>query len=530
MTAPFAMRNPVARRTYSRATPLAIMGLLWFSAAMWQVAFGSAPDVTWLTVASERLIDGETLYRTILETNPPASVYLYTPGVLIARLAGLSSEIGVLIWVLLLAAFLFGSSLKIAVEAGCPAFAGNRWLPVWISLLLVVMPMSTFAQREHIAALLSLPVLAASLVRAGGKAPTLWAIIVAGVSAGLVVAIKPTVIFVPVFVSVAAALISRNARMVLAPENWIGAFVACSYALFVYLAHPLFFTETLPFLRDVYMPARFAIIAVALPTFHMLIFLSLYFVIIHRRSALAAPVALTLAVAAGFAASYFWQMKFFDYHAMPIAAFLMLAAILAQVLEGEELASRATAATNTVSGHMMRVLSVAIFVLFAAYNMKLYYGNHYDGRLQRAIAAQGSVRVAGLSNHIGPWLREIRLGGGQWIGSFGPAIAPGFAAWYRKNLDVDPDWNRRLLLWENWTSDAVLRDLKVRKPELFLIAREGGFSWLAWIEQHPKLHAEMKRYRLVQTVNVNAGQQSFLLYRRVDAGAGMRPHQDGQLY
>ena len=43
-------------------------------------------DVAWLLTVAEKVLDGKVLYRDVLETNPPFSVYLYAPAVFGARL------------------------------------------------------------------------------------------------------------------------------------------------------------------------------------------------------------------------------------------------------------------------------------------------------------------------------------------------------------------------------------------------------------------------------------------------------------
>jgi hypothetical protein len=50
-------------------------------------------DVSWLLIGGERVLDGERLYADILKTNPPMSVLVYIPAILIARALGLPAEI-----------------------------------------------------------------------------------------------------------------------------------------------------------------------------------------------------------------------------------------------------------------------------------------------------------------------------------------------------------------------------------------------------------------------------------------------------
>ena len=46
----------------------------------------TATDVSWLITLSEKILDGKTLYVDLIEVNPPASVFLYLPAVMLAQL------------------------------------------------------------------------------------------------------------------------------------------------------------------------------------------------------------------------------------------------------------------------------------------------------------------------------------------------------------------------------------------------------------------------------------------------------------
>jgi hypothetical protein len=67
-------------------------------AALFAVAMASRhvvaanTDVSWLLIAGERMLDGQRLYADILETNPPMSVLVYIPAILIGRALGLPAE------------------------------------------------------------------------------------------------------------------------------------------------------------------------------------------------------------------------------------------------------------------------------------------------------------------------------------------------------------------------------------------------------------------------------------------------------
>lgn len=145
--------------------------------AVWQQAqLGLDGDVSWLLTVAERVADGAVPYRDVAEVNPPASILLYLPGVLIARTTGLRAEAVTVAGTLLLALWAWRAIVR--VTGG-----GARTAAV-----LLLVPAACFAQREHAAVLALLPALAALI--AGGR-PGRAALLAAGLGAGVAVAIKP---------------------------------------------------------------------------------------------------------------------------------------------------------------------------------------------------------------------------------------------------------------------------------------------------------------------------------------------------
>ena len=74
--------------------PAWLAGAVPVALAVWtQARFGMMADVSWLIDCDERWLDGAVPYRDFIETNPPASLWLYLPAVAAARALGLRSEL-----------------------------------------------------------------------------------------------------------------------------------------------------------------------------------------------------------------------------------------------------------------------------------------------------------------------------------------------------------------------------------------------------------------------------------------------------
>ena len=148
-------------------------------------------DNSWLFTVAEKVLDGARPYVDVIESNPPAAFLFYAPAVWAARLAHVSVEFaasalvflccGASIW--LSGRVLRGTNLFSPRELG---FLGNAAI-----FALVLLPGYSFAEREHIACLLILPVLAVYVGRASGAPIGIGAAATAGLAAALSMAIKP---------------------------------------------------------------------------------------------------------------------------------------------------------------------------------------------------------------------------------------------------------------------------------------------------------------------------------------------------
>src|SRR3984885_9148779 len=148
-------------------------------------------DVSWLLVAGERVLEGQKLYVDIVEINPPMAVFAYLPGIALAHAIGLDSAVVTDGLVLTLAAaslLVTCQILRLSVKLDNVRLS---FFAVWAVAVVTILPMNVFAQREHLALLTFLPALAAYSLRGNCESLPMWAILVAGVGAGITLAFKP---------------------------------------------------------------------------------------------------------------------------------------------------------------------------------------------------------------------------------------------------------------------------------------------------------------------------------------------------
>ena len=66
---------------------LLLTGIVFVVAVLLRQVVPLNTDVSWLLVVCERMLDGQHLYRDIIEINPPMAAFAYLPGVALARSA-----------------------------------------------------------------------------------------------------------------------------------------------------------------------------------------------------------------------------------------------------------------------------------------------------------------------------------------------------------------------------------------------------------------------------------------------------------
>lgn len=172
------------------------------------------PDTAIPLYLASRLLDGERVYSTYLEINPPLFVWLSVPGALLAKATGLSA------WsanTALVGGLMLGS-LRLCAELG----RHTPWAPPWLGLPLLafafgVFPAQEFSNREHLALVMVTPFLLLSAARFEGRGVPQGLAAVCGAVGALGLAYKPYFLLAWVLVECALAW-QLGRRWLLRPE------------------------------------------------------------------------------------------------------------------------------------------------------------------------------------------------------------------------------------------------------------------------------------------------------------------------
>lgn len=442
-------------------------------------------DVAWLLTACERMIVGQRLYVDIAELNPPMSVWLYLPFVRLAQIVGASPDA-----VTACAATAFGLATILAAERILVA-AGlierpAAWRCVAI-LALLIAPVTTFAQRDHIAAMAALPMLAAIAARAAGSPSTFADRVLAGVAAGLAMSIKPHFAVAIALPALYALARRRSLGSVFTAEYIAAAAVVALYAAAMALAYPAYFTEMLPVAREVYLPNRLDLLTLLTTGDMMQAYVLVGAFAATRPAFLLRPLYLTLLLgAAGFVVAYLLQGKGWHYQALPALS-------LAMIVFGLSVLDR-----EPYDGVILRAFAralAAFLVVAPAVEWRVW--RDADAAMIETLTPFGpGLKIALMSDALpvaSPLHRTLHAtlvnrGPSLWMA--GNALAQCRSDASRADLCARASAAERAAFLEDVT----------RNPPDVILTHAGAVDWLAWAREDPRLAAVLDGYAAMTTL------------------------------
>ncbi|WP_247835169.1 hypothetical protein [Bradyrhizobium sp. 200] len=480
-----------AARAGLASMPLLLIGVVFAIAIVLRQVVPLNTDVSWLLVIGERMLDGQRLYRDIIEINPPMAPFAYLPGVALARALGVDPRHLIDAQLLLLAAaslFIVSRILRLS-PATTPLKPGA--FAVWAAAIVTILPMNIFAQREHIALLTFLPALAVYALRSSREPLPLWAILIAGLGAGITLAFKPFFTVPAALCILFAAIRSRSWRVLFAPENIIAGVIVTMVSLGTYVFYPEYFTITYPLVRDTYLSWSMPAAVIFLNDATLISTVALVAVLLGRQKQKPDPVLLVAVLASvGFAVSFFLQRRGWAYHSYPMVVLALLA--MGYVLTG---ASGGEARSR-------RAEAVSIFVMAAtfAFGMIWFNANVYVGPIREAIAGlKPNPRILMLSGEAAlghPLVRDV---GGVWVSRQENLWLREFVRLTREKTTVDAATDAKLNDYLALERKWLIEDFRKLPPDIVLVdnLRNG---WGDWARADAELSELLKPYSLVRSV------------------------------
>ena len=441
------------------------------------------PDVSWLLTVNERILAGATPYKDVVELNPPASILLYRLPAMIGKLLSARPE-----WVVAaMAALLVGVALAYAgnfiARYRLSASEDNGVFLIVAGLVLAVLPFDELAQRDHIATIFMLPYALVAIARASTQRIALADALVAGALLGLGVAIKPHFALCALLVGGFQAWRSRDIRALLRIEYWAAGTVAAAYLAGAALFFPLFFSDVLPKLADVYLPLRLDALTLA-TRIATLIALPLAVCWICRDRQRNAGTSVLLLIGAGFVGAYLAQGKGWGYHAYPAVAFFLIAAGWA----AQQAESEARGLPRLLGALLLAaalILPLPRFVRADPSNPAL------AAAILRLAPHPRMLAIAFPLNFGHPLTRDI---GGVWVGRTWGLWETGGALFMKAHAGDDPARRAKADAYFDDDRLGAARDILTQRPDIVLIQETPGFDFAQWIDGSPPLRAAMSLY------------------------------------
>lgn len=459
-------------------------------------------DVSWLIVVGERLLDGEHLYKDILEVNPPASLMIYMPAVGFARFLSVRAEYVVLGMMLVLSALTIIGAGRILDSVGLLPHPTNAVIAA--TLAFVTLPGNSFAQREHIGVVLMLPILALIARRTARSDVVVFRTALAvGIAAGLAVSIKPHFAAAILIPQLYSAWRTSSIRPFFHTENWTILAVGVSYLLVTLVWYPEFWFTVMPLISETYRLARvpfFTIFLIVLP-FLLVVSIYCYTARINMRDPMNA---VPLLASLGFLLGYFEQSKGWQYHYLPSVA-LMLYVVLQHALNNP-LQLRSLNAPQTTFAPIRAASAVILLVLSAQHFAPQFQGSYQVESIVRALSP--CPRVMALTGDLGfghPFTRRVN---GSWVGTVPSQWLTEASQSLLKQNSLDPAKRARLENWVKMDQLLAARDIRRGAPDVILIdlSPTSGFegashpqNWKMWAMENSDLKSLLAGYLSVAT-------------------------------
>jgi hypothetical protein len=487
------LRSPEAIAVYC----LAIIGA-YVATFLVQWFVPEITDISWIFVICEKMLAGEHLYTDIMETNPPMTVLLYMPTVLLSHLVSISPEfLEILLVAALVSAVVTWTSRILVASGQIESVARFR---VIATLGFALLPLGCFSEREHIALLVTLPAIAITAARIDGYRIDWRIAVIAGLGEGLAATIKPQ-LALPVLLMVAWGVVQmRSLRLPLQLEHWIGATIAALYLAVVYLCFPEYLSRMMPLLLETYRPVRYPLAEIAGSNGAIVYYCMVAaLIVIGGRSVLRPRLMMPLLASLGYFGSYIEQSKGWPYHLYPAIG------LIAVTLLNEVITRASHADIVRLKGRVWLTLQLGTVVAFIAsigiqadYLEERQWDSFPLVAKMRKLAAHPTIAI--MSDDLGLTNPLVRMVNGTFVGTLASQWITNYANFRMDHEDLDVAGMERMRSWIEYDRAVLANDIRRTHPD-FIIVDRGGPDYLAWAQQSPDLAALIRDYRQAGRAN-----------------------------
>lgn len=488
------------------------VALMSVAALLWQASVPTNSDVSWLIDLADRVLSGDRLYVDLIESNPPVAVFIYMPAVLVGRATGLSAEFSEVLLVVM--ASLASLAAGAFVLARCGLNAGLSRFVVAGAFALLIMPRYAFAEREHVALILMLPMILLLFARQQAVTMPLVFALAVGLAGGLGAAIKPHFALLVLLPALRAVLLQRSLRPILcAPELFVAAAVTIGFALLTLIAFPAYLADIVPMEAETYLWVRLPVYLD--PKMQILAVATLAGFLILGRDRLGDLLRLLLMSAAGAIVIFVIQGKGWSYQLYPALALVVIVYFIG-VLPGipAAIAKLRTGSRMEKGVALAPLIVMAVVALLTPMCRETYPLALPLAPSIRAISDH--PRIFALSEDIGIGHPLTRSVNGVWVSRVCSQLIQASAAVRRDEPGASAELRERMEHWIAWERAEIQRSLLTR-PDVVVLDHQ-TFSLAALVRDRPDIAALLDGYRKTESVG------TVDLFVRRDLLAASRQH------
>jgi hypothetical protein len=468
-------------------------------------------DVSWLLTLAEQVLAGARAYVDYSEPNPPASIIIYMPAILLAHLLSISAEFAVTI---LIFSGALASLWLVARALPDDKLLQPRDRPLLFALacaLLLILPGDNFAERENIALMAILPMLAVNARRADDAHVGIVLAVLAGIGGGIAIGVKPY-FALALLLPLPYVLWRRHAHRrstlaaLLAPEHIAAAFIVLAYGALLVWLFPDYTRQTLPLVLTLYVPLRYSLpLMLANPSVILVLVMALAALGLGWREFRTPLLAVASLAALGFTAALVIQGKGWPYHGYPAVALslFVLGTILIRRLAGF-LHGRSAVKRQTIELMLGAALFACVYALASYWLLQEPSRSYLVSVVARLVPPHPKiVSIYGAPGLAFPLTRKLDgtpLGRTpfQWISAYTDRMLTAGGLDPTGNTQIsDPALRRTIEGYARQDRRELADMIRTRHPDVILV---GGAGERRWAFSHPEVATALRPYHLAKTV------------------------------
>jgi hypothetical protein len=481
---------------------------VFFAVSIYRYTMVTLPnlDVSWLTIAAERMLAGGTYLDDFHEINWPLAIMIYCPGVSLSRLLGVDAYTGVLITFFLL---IGGSVVTVGklLNRLVPTMPAATGVLVVVCAWVLLFPHRNFGQREHFAIVMFLPFVIAAAGRAvGAPLVSRFAEVSIGAAAAIGIFVKPHLLLLPAAIFIVRLLRRRAWHVLWHPDFLTFVVLGFAYITMIFLFYPGWIEVAKRALQfySAYNAEWYGLLrsgGTGLAWVLLTLIATRFVTIPSAAKSLVLHLGITAAVAA---VIFVLQRKGWSYQFFPakVALTLLVLAFATTLLAAAELSRTRL---RPIYGHLsaLLVLSAALMPvardIWRDYHRLERYRNTPVTQLVRATKPGTAIFV--FSVDVGDGFPMMLLEKRVWASRF-PSLwlVPGIVAHLAEART--PSRRAQLQVLQQSTIEMTLSDFRRFRPAVVLVPRQinlkwlqEGFDYLTFYRTNPAFDAIWSGYR-----------------------------------